>query len=279
MRHHLDLGYLTLGILLVGGTASLPAGMAAAAPTDETGSEYRGKADLQAVVEDLQKDNPGLTKEEALDLAQTAMGDVESRGSAERAGVTGENAGIITQGPTHLGAPELGGSTGGQADMTPEQRELAGKVENFVEKLRREGRSEMDIPAALREEFGKELNGPLGGMERSDRGHNDDGSVLLERGDTQQEVGDGKPTREHEKPTREQVERYRELEKEYKEYNREHGELPAVEHERPAAERPLMERERERPSVERSSVETPTRETQERPSTERPTETRSPGSY
>lgn len=121
--------------------------------------------DVERVVQDLRAENPDLTEAEARELADLAAADLAGREGREWTGRGTGEAGIITQGPPALGAPELGG--GGPApEMTPEERAIAERVGVRAQELAGQGLSEKEVDAALRQEFEKEWSGHEG-MEHS----------------------------------------------------------------------------------------------------------------
>ena len=263
MRQHYS-GSMLGAVLLAAGLLSVPAAVASAVP-DESSAYPEKQADLDAVIEQLQEDNPGLSKEEAFDLAQAASGEID-RGFAERAGA---NEGL--QQGLEQGLPKgleqgLGGPI---AEMTGAEKALAEKVSargaEIGRELHEQGLSgenlEKAVDGKLKQEFEKEFNEfkekDWAPMERDDSRLKE----LSERGVPGMEQKEG--------PTKEQIERYREMEKEME---KEHG---AGEHEnRESAvdrekswEAPTQEREStERPAYDREStreIEQPTREVEQ----------------
>lgn len=222
--------------------------------------------DLEAVIQGLRAENPGLSESEARELAGLAVQDLREGEGAARdlsAGATTEQAGIITQGPSALGAPELGGGGPG-FEMTPEEQALAEQVGARANELAAEGLPPEEVDRVLKEEFAKEFE-RFKEHERiwhdAPPGERDDARLkeLYERGVPGVERAPGLEQREglgHE-PTnqeREQMERYREMGHGSREFDR-----PTYEREQPTP----------REAVERPTAETPTRE-MERPTHERP---------
>lgn len=253
MRQHYSDSLLGT-VLLVAGLLSVPATIALAVPDE--GSAYPEKqADLETVIEQLQADNPGLSKDEAMELAGLASSEVSREVLTPGVGAGENREGIILHSPTHPGIPEVG--TGPQPEMTPEEQALAEKVGARAEQLKGEGLSEREIDTLLKSEFEKEFS-----QHTWEAGERDD-SRLRELYQEGRPVGEALQQHERgefggERPTQEQIERYREL--------------GGHEIDRPAVERGTFEREQvTHEPVERPTAEQPTRET------ERPTHERSEG--
>lgn len=246
--------FLLITSLWIAGWVAWPGAIALAA-------EGEG-ADMEAVIQELRAENPQLSESEARKLAALAAQDLrEGEGTAARdlaAGTATEQAGILVQGPTGLGASELGGGYiggGSGSEMTPEEHALAEKMGARVEQLKDEGLSPEEVDATLKEEFAKEFE-QFREMEKAWHeaapGERDDARLrdLQERGVPGIERAHGLEGREG-APTKEQIERYREMEKEH-----------SAPREMPSADREsTVERER--------SWEAPVHESAEQPSVER----------
>lgn len=156
MRRYL--GYL-MGTLLWMGALFVPGTAASAAP-DENSAYPEKQADLETVIEQLQTENPGLSKDEAMELAGRASAEVSRE------------------------VPKPGGDAGEK--MTPEEQALAEKVGTRANELAGQGLSKEKVDAALRQEFEKEFKQFEGrmGHEGIAPGERDDARLkeLYERG-------------------------------------------------------------------------------------------------
>lgn len=260
MRQHYYPSSMLGAVLLVAGLLSLPAA-AASAVSDESSAYPEKQADLETVIEQLQVDNPGLSKDEAMELAGLASVEAKSQGPLTPGREAGENpAGIIVQGPGSLGPDE----------MTPEEQALAEKVGTRANELAGQGFSREKVDSVLRKEFEQEFKQ----FEGIAPGERDDAHLkeLSERGVPGMERAGGLEQR----GGGAEVERYREMMERGAAQEQTSRELPSVERgeqapvsEREAPQPREIEQYREAPeaareTVQREAPETTTRETVQR---------------
>lgn len=245
MRQHYS-GSVLGTVLLVAGLLSVPATVASAVP-DESSAYPEKQADLEMVIEQLQAENPGLSKDEAMELAGLASSEVSREILAPGVGAGENREGIILHSPTNLGSGEL----------TPEEQALSEKVGARANELAGQGLSKEKVDSVLRKEFEQEFKQ----FEGIAPGERDDAQLrelyerstpgLVEHAGGLEQRGGGA-----------EVERYREMTEHGAAQEQTSRELPSVERgerapvsEREAPQSREVEQHREAPETTRETVQ------------------------
>ena len=133
--------WMAIGLATALASLSLTTGVLAA---DE------GDQELEQVVQQLQAENPGLTKDEALEIAGLAAADAQ--GPLVREGAVGP----ATEGNAAPGAPAGLGLSFGQSDtLTPQEQTLMNEVNTFEQNLAQKGLTPDQIHNEIETQFGE----------------------------------------------------------------------------------------------------------------------------
>lgn len=192
-------------------------------------------AHLDAVRADLQRQ--GLSEAEASDLLHQASRDVltgtkEAPAAGKEVGT--DTRGVLVQGPSNLGAPELGGGQG--QSLSPQEKALMDKVGTDDARLKE--LYEKGVPGIERAAGLEHRSGEFESMGRPDLGETRGG---FERGTLERPSSGTREAPTHEAPVRELP--AREMEQ------------PTREPSREIVERPVYERSTEQPTAEKSKTE------------------------
>lgn len=176
-------------LILVGG---LVAGLIGTTGNRVVAAKEEGGADLEKAIEQLQAENPGVSKEDAEQVLRLAEKDLQGPVARELPGGKGEQAGGIVQG--------LGGR-----EITPEGQTLMKEANELGQALHDKGYTPEQIHEEIEKQFGDRFREGAERMERE----------MKEHGFTPEREKEMRDLMEKEHPTMEAPERQQEQRRDY----------------------------------------------------------------